>query len=112
MKNIELTFKDEKLLQQLFGRRRESRVNDEVQSFLDLFKKPRPKWWMPWKKRSVKRKRSSRPLSRKTEPAPRPCQSDRKIPEHLPRAERIINLPEEQREGLKQIHCDEVETLL
>ena len=41
----------------------------------------------------------------------RPTNSDRKFPEHLPRYERIVDLPEDQREGLKLIGYDEVETL-
>lgn len=36
---------------------------------------------------------------------------DRKFPEHLPRYERIVDLPEDQREGLKFVGYDEVETL-
>ena len=40
-----------------------------------------------------------------------PTKSDRKFPEHLPRIERIVDLPEEKREGLVLIGYDEVETL-
>ncbi|NJK33117.1 MAG: IS66 family transposase, partial [Deltaproteobacteria bacterium] len=41
----------------------------------------------------------------------RVTKSDRKFPEHLPRIEKIVDLPEEMREGLKLIGYDEVETL-
>jgi transposase len=42
----------------------------------------------------------------------RPRKSDRKLPEHLPRSERIVDLPEDRREGLKLIGYDEVERLV
>ena len=43
--------------------------------------------------------------------ASRLASSDRKFPDHLPRIERIVDLPEDVREGLKLIGYDEVETL-
>ncbi len=45
-----------------------------------------------------------------SQPKP-PRKSDRKFPDHLPRFERIVDLPEDRREGLKLISYDEVETL-
>jgi transposase len=41
----------------------------------------------------------------------RPRRVNRKFPDHLPRYERIIDLPERRREGMKFIGYDEVETL-
>ncbi|WP_436967525.1 IS66 family transposase [Allorhodopirellula heiligendammensis] len=45
-----------------------------------------------------------------SQPKP-PRKSDRKFPDHLPRIERIVDLPEDRREGLKLIGYDEIETL-
>jgi transposase len=49
--------------------------------------------------------------SKKKRRKKRPEQCDRKFPEHLPRYERVVDLPEDQSEGLTLIGDDEVETL-
>ena len=61
--------------------------------------------------RSRANRRRRRRARRNASPS-RPRKSDRKFPEHLPRYERIVDLPEDQREGLKLIGYDEVERLI
>ncbi|MCM2374581.1 IS66 family transposase [Aporhodopirellula aestuarii] len=112
-KNIDLQLKVDKLLQQLFGRRSERRVDGDGQLFLDLGEVATPEVVSALEEavreaeqviedaEEEKQKRRSRP----------PRKSDRKFPEHLPRVERIVDLPEDRREGLKLIGYDEVETL-
>ena len=110
-KNIELTLKVEKLLQQLFGRRSERRVDGEGQLFLDLGEEATPEVVTALEEAVLEAEEVIQTAEQKKRRPPRPCQSDRKFPEHLPRSERIIDLPEEQRNGLKLIGYDEVETL-
>lgn len=112
-KNIELNLKLEKLLKQLYGRKSERRVDGEGQLFLDLGEEPTPEvvsaledaireaQQIALDAEEAKSKRRKR----------RPDQSDRKFPEHLPRYEKIVDLPEDRREGLTLIGYDEVETL-
>ena len=68
---------------------------------------------MPWKKRFVKLEEivDNADAEKRRRRRKGPPKSDRKFPEHLPRVEQIIDLPEEQRKGLKLIGYDEVETL-
>jgi transposase len=112
-KVIELNLTIEKLLKQLYGRKSERRIDGEGQLFLNLGEEPTPEVVSALEDairdaqeivddaEQAKKKRRKKP----------PSQSDRKFPEHLPRYEKTIDLPEDQREGLTLIGYDEVETL-
>ncbi|MEM6474301.1 MAG: hypothetical protein AAF802_32505, partial [Planctomycetota bacterium] len=112
-KNTELTLRVEKLLQQLFGRKSERRTDGEGQLYLDLGEEATPEVVSALEEavreaEQVVAEAEQEKISRKPK---RPRKDDRKFPEHLPRVERIIDLPEGKREGLKLIGYDEVETL-
>ena len=110
--NVELNLRLEKVLRQLLGRRSERRTDGEGQLFLDLGEEA-----MPEVKSALEEAiREADQLVQAAEDAKKnrkrkPSQNDRKFPEHLPRVEQIIDLPQEQREGLKFIGYDEIETL-
>ena len=110
--NVELNLRLEKVLRQLLGRRSERRTDGEGQLFLDLGEEA-----MPEVKSALEDAiREADQLVQAAEDAKKnrkrkPSQNDRKFPEHLPRVEQIIDLPQEQREGLKFIGYDEIETL-
>lgn len=112
-KNTELTLKVEKLLQQLFGRRSERRVDGEGQLFLDLGEEATPEVISALEEavREAEQVVQTAEQEKENRKQNRPRKDDRKFPEHLPRTERIVDLPEEQREGLKLIGYDEIETL-
>ncbi len=111
--NIELNLKLEKLLKQLYGRKSERRVDGEGQLFLDLGEAPTPEVVSALEDAI----REAQQIARDAEEAKRrrrkrrPDRGDRKFPEHLPRYQRIVDLPEDRREGLTLIGYDEVETL-
>ncbi|WDQ17339.1 IS66 family transposase [Rhodopirellula sp. P2] len=112
-KNIDLQLKVEKLLQQLFGRRSERRVDGDGQLFLDLGDEATPEVVSALEEaireaEQVTQDAEEEKQKRRRKP---PAKNDRKFPEHLPRIERIVDLPEARREGLKLIGYDEVETL-
>ena len=112
-KNVDLQLRVDKLLQQLFGRRSERRTDGEGQLFLDLGEEATPEVVSALEEavreaEQVVEDTEEEQKKRKSKP---PVKNDRKFPEHLPRIERIIDLPEDQREGLKLIGYDEVETL-
>ena len=112
-KNIDLQLKVDKLLQQLFGRRSERRVDGDGQLFLDLGDEATPEVVSALEEavreaEQVAQDAEQEKQKRRSKP---PRKSDRKFPEHLPRVERIVDLPEDRREGLKLIGYDEVETL-
>jgi len=111
--NVELTLKVEKLLRQLLGRRSERRVDGEGQLFLDLAEEASPEVVSALEEaiREAEQIVDAAEEEKRKQKTKRPRQSDRKFPEHLPRIEKIIDLPPEQREGLKLIGYDEVETL-
>tara|TARA_R110002049_G_scaffold46487_1_gene135213 strand:+ start:177120 stop:177971 length:852 start_codon:yes stop_codon:yes gene_type:complete len=112
-KNSELTLKVEKLLQQLFGRKSERRTDGEGQLYLDLGEEATPEVVSALEEavREAEQVVEAAEQDKKNRKPNRPRQDDRKFPEHLPRIERIIDLPENQREGLQFIGYDEVETL-
>ncbi|MEO9595875.1 IS66 family transposase [Rhodopirellula bahusiensis] len=112
-KNIDLQLKVEKLLQQLFGRRSERRVDGDGQLFLDLGDEATPEVVSALEEavreaEQITQDAEEEKQKRRRKP---PAKNDRKFPEHLPRVERIVDLPEDRREGLKLIGYDEVETL-
>lgn len=112
-KNVDLQLRVDKLLQQLFGRRSERRTDGEGQLFLDLGDETTPEVVSALEEavreaEQVVDDAEEKQKKRKSKP---PVKNDRKFPEHLPRIERIIDLPEDRREGLKLIGYDEVETL-
>ena len=103
----------EKLLQQLYGRRSERRTDGEGQLYLQLGEEPTPEVVSALEAaveeaRSVVEEAEEQKKQRRRK---RPARGDRKFPEHLPRYERIVDIPEEKREGLVLIGHDEVETL-
>lgn len=112
-KNVELTLKVEKLLQQLFGRKSERRLDGEGQLFLDLGEdaSPEVKDALTQAVEESEEIVEAAEQEKKSRRGKKSRKSDRKFPDHLPRLERIIDLPEERREGLKLIGYDEVETL-
>ena len=112
-KNSELQLKVEKLLQQLFARKSERRVDGEGQLFLDLGEEATPEVVSALEEavreaEQVVEEAEQEKKARQNKP---PRKDDRKFPKHLPRVEKIIDVPEAQREGLKLIGYDEVETL-
>jgi transposase len=112
-KTVDLQLKVDKLLQQLFGRRSERRTDGEGQLFLDLGDEATPEVVSALEEavREAEQVVEDAEQERKKRKAKPPVKNDRKFPEHLPRIERIIDLPEDRREGLKLIGYDEVETL-
>ena len=111
--NVELTLKVEKLLRQLLGRRSERRTDGEGQLFLDLAEEASPEVVSALEEaiREAEQIVDAAEEEKRKQKPKRPRHSDRKFPEHLPRIEKTIDLPPEQREGLKLIGYDEVETL-
>ncbi len=112
-KNIDLQLKVDKLLQQLFGRRSERRVDGDGQLFLDLGDEATPEVVSALEEavreaEQVIEDAEEEKQKRRVKP---PRKGDRKFPDHLPRVERIVDLPEDRRKGLKLIGYDEVETL-
>jgi len=111
-KNVDLELRVEKLLQQLFGRKSERRVDSPGQLFLDIGEEATPEVVSALEDaiREAQQTVADAQAQRKSKPK-RPRNSDRKFPPHLPRVEQIIDLPAGQRERLKLIGYDEVETL-
>ena len=109
--NLELQV--EKLLNQLYGRKSERRTDSEGQLYLDLGDSPTPEVISALEEAIAEAQVivDQAEASRKKRRKRRPARGDRKFPEHLPRYEKIVDLPESRREGLKQIGYDEVETL-
>ena len=112
-KVIELNLKLEKLLKQLYGRKSERRVDGEGQLFLNLGEEPTPEVVSALEEaiREAQQIVDDAEEAKKKRRKKRPEQSDRKFPAHLPRYEKIVDLPKDQREGLTLIGYDEVETL-
>jgi transposase len=109
----ELNLRIEKLLQQLFGRKSERRVDGAGQLLLDLGEEASPEVVSALEEaireaEQIVEDAEEAKKQKKTKP---PRRSDRKFPEHLPRTEQIIDLPEDVRRGLKLIGYDEVEQL-
>jgi len=112
-KIIEKELMIEKLLNQLYGRRSERRYDCEGQLYLDLGEEPTPEIVSALDEAireaqqvvddavEKKKKRKKKVVSK----------SDRKFPENLPRYEKIVDIPEERRQGFKLIGYDVVETL-
>ncbi len=112
-KVVELNLKIEKLLKQLYGRKSERRLDGEGQLFLDLGEEPTPEVVSALEEaiREAEQIVDDAEEANKKRRKKRPQPSDRKFPEHLPRYEKIVDLPEAQRKGLILIGYDEVETL-
>lgn len=111
--NSELQLKVEKLLQQLFGRKSERRLDGAGQLMLDLGEEATPEVVSALEEaiREAQQVVADAEQQEQTRKPKRPGREDRKFPPHLPRYERVIDLPEGRREGLKFIGYDEVETL-
>lgn len=110
--NAELQLRVEKLLHQLYGRKSERRTDSEGQLYLDLGEEPTTEVISALEEAIVEAEAIIDQADAKKKNKPKPSKpSDRKFPEHLPRVEKIIDLPEDVREGLKLIGYDEVETL-
>ena len=111
-KVTELNLTIEKLLKQLYGRKSERRLDGEGQLFLNFGEEPTPEVVSALEEaireaqQIVDEAEEGKKKRRR-----RPKRGDRKFPEHLPRYEETVDLPEEQREGLVLIGYDEVETL-
>ncbi len=111
-KVTELNLMIEKLLKQLYGRKSERRLDGEGQLFLNFGEEPTPEVISALEEAI----REARQIVDEAEEAKkqrrrRPKRGDRKFPEHLPRYEKVVDLPEERRKGLVLIGYDEVETL-
>lgn len=114
IKISDLTLRVEKLLQQLFGRKSERRIGDDPSQLrLDLGEEASPEVVSALEEaiREAEQVVAEAEEGKKSGKPKRPRKDNRKFPEHLPRIERIIDLPEDMREGLKLIGYDEVETL-
>lgn len=112
-KVTDLNLKIEKLLQQLYGRKSERRIHGAGQLLLDLGDEPTPEVISALEEalRQAEQIVDDAEEEKKKRRSKRPGKEDRKFPAHLPRVERIVDLPEDQREGLKLIGYDEVESL-
>lgn len=112
-KVAELNCKVEALLRQLYGRKSERRVDGVGQLLLDLGEEATPEVVSALEEaiREAEQVVEDAEQEGKKRSPNRPRRDDRKFPEHLPRYERIVDLPEERREGLKFVGYDEVETL-
>ncbi|QDU47887.1 IS66 family transposase [Gimesia panareensis] len=112
-KVTELNLTIEKLLKQLYGRKSERRIDGAGQLLLDLGEEATPEVVSALEeaiRHAEQIARDAAESNRKCKPR-RPRRNDRKFPAHLPRYEKLVDLPKEQREGLKLIGYDEVETL-
>ena len=103
----------EKLLKQLYGRKSERSFHNASQLLLDLGQDATPEVVDALEEalREAEQIVADAEAKQQQRRARRPRKSDRKFPEHLPRVEKIIDLPEDQREGLKLIGYDELESL-
>lgn len=112
-KVTELNLQIEKLLQQLYGRRSERRIDGAGQLLLDLGEEATPEVVSALEEaiREAEQIVEAAEQEKQQRRAKRPSKDDRKFPAHLPRVERVVDLPEEMREGLKLIGYDEIETL-
>ncbi len=112
-KVTELNLKIELLLKQLYGRKSERRLDGVGQLLLDLGEEATPEVVSALEEaiRDAERIVEEAEEEKKKRRATRPRKDDRKFPEHLPRYEKVVDLSETQREGLKFIGYDEVETL-
>ncbi len=112
-KVTELNLKIEKLLQQLYGRRSERRIDGAGQLLLDLGEEASPEVVSALEEaiREAEQIVEDADQENQQRRAKRPRKDDRKFPAHLPRIERIVDLPEDKRAGLKLIGYDEIETL-
>lgn len=110
---IELELKLEKLLKQLYGRKSERSFHNASQLLLDLGEDATVEVVDALEEalREAEQIVADAEEKQQQRRARRRRQSDHKFPEHLPRVETIIDIPEEQREGLKFIGYDEVESL-
>lgn len=111
--NIELNLKLEKLLHLLYGRKSERRVDGEGQLFLNLGEEPTPEVVSALEEaiRESQQIVDDAEEKKKKRRCNGATKSDRKFPEHLPRYEKIVDLPEAKREGLVLIGYDDVESL-
>lgn len=109
----ELNLTIEKLLNQLYGRKTERRIDGVGQLLLDLGEEATPEVVSALEEaiRDAEQIVGAADEQQKKRRARRPRKDDRKFPEHFPRYERIVDLPEDRREGLKLVGYDEVETL-
>jgi hypothetical protein len=108
--NEELKLTIQKLLDRLYGRRTE-RFIDPDQMGLDFGDDPEAaalalEEAVLEAERTLDEVESKRKSKRKRKP-----KRSKKFPEHLPRCEKIVDLPEDEKEGLEFIGYDEVETL-
>jgi len=112
-KVTELNLTIEKLLNQLYGRRSERRIDGAGQLLLDLGEEATPEVVSALEEaiREAEQIVQDAENGRKNRKPKPPTKSDRKFPAHYPRYERIVDLPDDKREGLKFIGYDEVETL-
>ena len=112
-KVVELNLRIEKLLQQLFGRKSERRLDGAGQLLLDLGEEASPEVVSALEEaiREAEQIVQNDEEAKQRGKTQRPRRDDRKFPDHLPRIEQIIDLPEDLRAGLKFIGYDEVETL-
>lgn len=112
-KVAELNLTIEKLLARLYGRRSERRLDGAGQLLLDLGQEVTPEVVSALEDAIQEAERIVEEAEEANQKRPRkaPRKSDRKFPEHLPRYERLVDLPESKREGLKLVGYDEVETL-
>lgn len=112
-KVTELNLAIEKLLNQLYGRKSERRIDGVGQLLLELDEEVTPEVVSALEEAIREAEQIVEDAEQekgKRRPKP-PCKDGRKFPEHLTRYERIVDLPAEQREGLKFVGYDEVETL-
>ncbi|MEX0794370.1 MAG: IS66 family transposase [Pirellulaceae bacterium] len=112
-KVTELNLTIEKLLKQLYGRKSERRIDGVGQLLLDLGEEATPEVVSALEeaiRQAEQIVQDANESNRQRKPK-RPRRDDRKFPAHLPRYEKLVDLPEEQREGFKLIGYDEVETL-
>jgi len=112
-KVAELNLTIEKLLQQLYGRKSERRRDGAGQLWLDLGEVVTPEVVSALEEaiREAEQVVSDAEQARKHRRPRPPRPNDRKFPEHLPRYERVVDLPEDRRAGLQLVGYDEVETL-
>lgn len=112
-KVAELNARVEALLQQLYGRKSERRIDGVGQLLLDLGEDATPEVASALEEavRDAEQIVKDSEREGKKRRGNRPRRDDRKFPAHFTRYERVFDLPEEKREGLKFVGYDEVETL-
>jgi len=110
--NEELKLTVQKLLERLYGRRRERFIADPNQLLIDFGDDAEAATEaLAEAVLEAEQTLEEAETKRKARRKQRRRRQNKKFPEHLPRYEKVVDLPEEQKAGKRLVGYDEVETL-